>query len=154
MLLVTGSQPAPILGRRLFLGRRVVVAQPRGLSAGQGTNGCRRPAVPELAETGECTSARPHLAHRTQLPISAFAQPRRIALERESTTLLPAFACCESIPRSRVDGKRCAMPLWRAPSEGTASYPLSFTLMQRLQAWAWRRGISRSCHLVPLETSW
>lgn len=32
--------------------------------------------------------------------------------------------------------------------------PSLVTLMQRLQAWAWRRGISRSCHLVPLATSW
>lgn len=128
MLTVTGSQPAPILGRRLLLGRRVVVAQPRGHAGGARaqTDVAGRRCTWQ-AETGERNSARPHLAHRTQLPISAFDQLRRIGLEksRHPSACVCLLLACESIPRSRVDGKRCAMPLWRAPSECAASYPLS-----------------------------
>ena len=54
------------------------------------------------------------IALNCQFPLSLTRAA--IALETSKASLA-VFAHCESIPRSRVDGKRCATPLWRAPSE-------------------------------------
>ena len=85
------DQPAPILGRRLLLGRRVVVAQPSGRGGAnlrEGTNGCRRRAFLRQGSTTVQDLTSP-IAPNCQFPHSI----RRTAMCLEKVDiLLPAFA--------------------------------------------------------------
>lgn len=74
-------------GTCLLSGRRVVVAQPRGV-AREGSNGCRRGGL----ETGEVQRARPHLALVGLKPISACDPAAATTLE---TSITRARGVCE-----------------------------------------------------------
>jgi hypothetical protein len=155
MLLVTGSQPAPILGRRLLLGRRVVVAQPRGHAVGRG----HKRMSPGVAVPGRLRQGSATVQDLTSpiAPNCQFPLPIRCAASasKRVDTLLPAFAAGMRIHPAqphRWETVRYA-PLACTKRRYRPRNPLSFP-DRGFAAQAWRRGISRSCHLVPLATSW
>ena len=123
----------------------------------KGTNGCRRSsAVPDRLRQGSAPVQDLTSPIARQLPISAFDQARRIANRKESQPfclrLLRLLLRIHPAQPRRWETVRYA-PL-ACTKRRYRLVPSLVSLMQRLQAWAWRRGISRSCHLVPLATSW
>lgn len=125
----------------LLSGRRVVVAQPRGV-AQEGSNGCRRGRVPGRLRQGWAdrrTSPRP----RCRTPISVCDQAHRRTFDDRI-----AEACCVCLLREPAHpsraaaqlGNRRAIPFSLARSERTTWYPFSCPT-----------GIPRPCHL---ESSW
>ena len=123
----------------------------------KGTNGCRRSsAVPDRLRQGSAPVQDLTSPIARQMSISAFDQARRIANRKESQPfclrLLRLLLRIHPAQPRRWETVRYA-PLACTKRRYRPRNPLSFP-DRGFAAQAWRHGISRSCHLVPLATSW